>query len=76
MIQNESANQLGYEFYEEYVQVNKKQQDMIPNVYTAGDINTGRHHSILAAASCTLAVISIYEELIKNVIRINDQHRY
>ena len=70
IIQNEIANQLGCEFDEGYVIVNKKQQTTVPNVYAAGDIDTDRHYAILAAASGALAAISIYEELLKNAIKV------
>jgi thioredoxin reductase len=70
MIQNEIANQLGCEFDEGYVKVNKKQESTVPNVYAAGDIDTDRHYAVLAAASGALAAISIYEELLKNAIKI------
>jgi thioredoxin reductase len=70
IIQNEIANQLGCEFDEGYVMVNKKQQTTVPNVYAAGDIDTDRHYAILAAASGALAAISIYEELLKYAIKV------
>jgi thioredoxin reductase len=70
-IQNEIANQLGCEFDEGYVKVNKKQLTTVSNVYAAGDIDTDRHYAILTAAIDALAAISIYEELLKNAIRIN-----
>ena len=70
IIQNEIANQLGCEFDEGYVKVNKKQQTTIPHVYAAGDLDTDRHYAILAAASGALAAISIYEELLKDAIKI------
>jgi thioredoxin reductase len=76
LIQNEIANQLGCEFDEGYVKVNEKQLTTVSNVYAAGDIDTDRHYAILAAASGALAAISIYEELLKNAIRINRQHQY
>ena len=76
MIQNEIANQLGCEFDEGYVMINKKKQTTVPNVYAAGDFYTDRHYAIPAAASGALAAISIYEELLKNAIRINRQHQY
>jgi thioredoxin reductase len=69
IIQNEIASQLGCEFDEGYVIVNKKQQTTVPNIYAAGDIDTDRHYAILAAASGALAAISIYEELLKNAIK-------
>ncbi len=52
------------------MKVNEKQQTTIPNVYAAGDIDTDRHYAILAAASGALAAISIYEELLKDAIKI------
>ncbi len=76
MIQNEIANQLGCEFDEGYVKVNKKQLTTVSKVYAAGDIDTDRHYAILAAASGALAAISIYEDLLKNAIRMNHQHKY
>jgi thioredoxin reductase len=48
MIQNEIANQLGCEFDEGCVMVNKKQQTTVPNVYAAGDVYTDRYYAILA----------------------------
>ncbi len=70
VIQNEIANQLGCEFDEGYVKVNKKQQTTVSHVYAAGDLDTDRHYAILAAASGALAAISIYEELLKDAIKI------
>jgi thioredoxin reductase len=70
IIHNEIANQLGCEFDEGYVKVNEKQQTTIPNVFAVGDIDTDRHYAILAAASGALAAISIYEDLLKDAIKI------
>ncbi len=70
IIQNEIANQLGCNFDEGYVNVNKNQQTTVPHVYAAGDLDTDRHYAILAAASGALAAISIYEELLKDAIKI------
>jgi thioredoxin reductase len=70
IIRNEIANQLGCEFDEGYVKVNEKQQTTIPNVYAVGDLDTDRHYAILAAASGALAAISIYEDLLKDAIKI------
>ncbi len=70
IIQNEIAKQLGCKFDEGYVNVNKNQQTTIPHVYAAGDLDTDRHYAILAAASGALAAISIYEELLKDAIKI------
>jgi thioredoxin reductase len=55
---------------EGYLKVNERQQTTISNVYAAGDIDTDRHYAILAAASGALAAISIYEELLKDAIKI------
>ena len=46
------------------------QQTTIPNVYAAGDLDTDRHYAILASASGALAAISIYEDLLKQAIKI------
>ena len=46
------------------------QQTTVPNVYAAGDIDTDRHYVVLAAASGALAAISIYEEMLKDAIRM------
>ncbi len=70
LIHNEIANQLGCEFDEGYIKVNKKQQTTVPNVYAVGDIDTDRHYAILAAASGALAAISIYEDLLRDAIKI------
>ena len=70
IIHNEIAKQLGCEFDEGYVKVNEKQQTTIPNVYAVGDIDTDRHYAVLAAASGALAAISIYEDLLKDAIKI------
>ena len=69
VIRNEIAVQLGCELDEGYIKVNEKQQTSIPNVYAAGDIDTDRHYAILAAASGSLAAITIYEELLKDAIK-------
>jgi thioredoxin reductase len=69
-IQNELAEQLGCELDEGYIKVNTKQQTTVPNVYAAGDIDTDRHYVVLAAASGALAAISIYEQMLKDAIRI------
>ena len=55
---------------EEYIKVNKRQQTTVPNVCAADDIDTDRHYAILAAASGALAAISIYEDLLKEAIKI------
>ena len=70
IIQNEIAIQLGCELDEGYVKVDKMQQTTIPNVYAAGDLDTDRHYAILASASGALAAISIYEDLLKQAIKI------
>jgi thioredoxin reductase len=70
IIQNEIAIQLGCELDEGYLKVNERQQTTISNVYAAGDIDTDRHYAIMAAASGALAAISIYEELLKDAIKI------
>ena len=67
-IQNKIAEQLGCELDEGYVKVNATQQTTVPNVYAAGDIDTDRHYIVLAAASGTLAAMSIYEEMLKDAI--------
>jgi thioredoxin reductase len=69
VIRNEIAVQLGCELDEGYIKVNEKQQTSVPNVYAAGDIDTDRHYAILAAASGSLAAITIYEELLKDAIK-------
>src|SRR5215212_7261141 len=69
-IQNHLAKQIGCELDEGYVKINAMQQTTIPNVYAAGDIDTDRHYVILAAASGALAAISIYEEMLKDAIRV------
>lgn len=56
---------------EGYLKVNERQQTTISNVYAWGDIDTDRHYAILAAASGALAAISIYEELLKDAIKIS-----
>ncbi len=70
IIRNEIAIQLGCELDEGYVKVDKMQQTTIPNVYAAGDLDTDRHYAILASASGALAAISIYEDLLKQAIKI------
>ena len=70
IIQNEIPRQFGCELDEGYAKVNEKQQTTVPNIYAAGDIDTDRHYAILADASGTLAAISIYEELLKDAIKI------
>ena len=52
------------------MKVDKMQQTTIPNVYAAGDLDTDRHYAILASASEALAAISIYEDLLKQAIKI------
>ena len=69
-IQNHLAKQIGCELDEGYVKINAMQQTTVPNVYAAGDIDTDRHYVILAAASGALAAISIYEEMLKDAIRM------
>ena len=69
VIRNEIAIQLGCELDKGYIKVNEKQQTSIPNAYAAGDIDTDRHYAILAAASGSLAAITIYEELLKDAIK-------
>ena len=69
VIHNEIAIQLGCERDKGYIKVNEKQQTSIPNAYAAGDIDTDRHYAILAAASGSLAAITIYEELLKDAIK-------
>lgn len=70
IIQNKIAVQLGCELDEGYVKVNKKQQTTVSNVYAVGDLDTDRHYAILASASGALAAISIYEDLLKDAIKI------
>jgi thioredoxin reductase len=69
-VQNELAEQLGCELDEGYIKVNTMQQTTVPNVYAAGDIDTDRHYVVLAAASGALAAISIYEQMLRDAIRI------
>ena len=69
-IQNHLAKQVGCELDEGYVKINAMQKTTVPNVYAAGDIDTDRHYVVLAAASGALAAISIYEEMLKDAIRI------
>jgi thioredoxin reductase len=69
VVRNEIAVQLGCELDEGYIKVNEKQQTSIANAYAAGDIDTDRHYAILAAASGSLAAITIYEELLKDAIK-------
>ena len=45
------------------------QQTTIQNVYAAGDVDTDRHFVVLATASGAVAAISIYEEILKRVIK-------
>ena len=73
IIQNKLAVQLGCELDEGYVKVDKKQQTTISNVYAGGDIDTDRHYAILASASGALAAISIYEDLLKDAIKITKE---
>jgi thioredoxin reductase len=73
IIQNEIAVQLGCKLDEGYVKVDKKQQTTVSNVYAAGDIDIDRHYVILASASGALAAISIYEDLLKNAIKITKE---
>jgi thioredoxin reductase len=68
-IQNQLAEKLGCELDEGHVAVNKAQQTNVPYVYAAGDIDTDRHYVVLAAASGTLAAVSIYEEILKDAIK-------
>ncbi len=75
IIQNEIAIQLGCELDEGYVKVDKMQQTTIPNVYAAGDLDTDRHYAILASASGALAAISIYEDLLKQAIKVTKDER-
>lgn len=67
-IQNRLAEKIGCELDEGHVAVNRAQQTSVPYVYAAGDIDTDRHYIVLAVASGTLAAVSIYEEILKNVI--------
>src|ERR687895_597980 len=69
-IQNHLAKQIDCELDEGYIKINAMQQTTVPNVYAAGDIDTDRHYVILAAASGALAAISIYEEMLKDAIRM------
>src|ERR687889_418677 len=69
-IQNHLAKQIGCELDEGYVKINAMQQTTVPNVYAAGDIDTDRHYVVLAAASGALAAISIYEEMLKDAIKM------
>jgi thioredoxin reductase len=69
-IQNHLAKQIGCELDEGHVKINAMQQTTVPNVYAAGDIDTDRHYVVLAAASGALAAISIYEEMLKDAIRM------
>ena len=67
-IQNKIAEQLGCKLDEGYIKVNAIQQTTVSKVYATGDIDTDRHYIVLAAASGALAAISIYEEMLKDVI--------
>jgi thioredoxin reductase len=69
-IQNELAKQLGCELDDGHIKVNTMQQTTVPNVYAAGDIDTDRHYIVLAVASGALAAISIYEQMLKDAIRM------
>ena len=69
-IQNQLAKQMGCELNEGYIQVDKKQQTTIHKVYAAGDIDTDRHYAVLAAASGALAAIAIYEDMLKDAIKV------
>jgi thioredoxin reductase len=69
-IQNEIAKQLGCELDDGHIKVNTMQQTTVPNVYAAGDIDTDRHYVVLAVASGALAAISIYEQMLKDAIRM------
>ena len=74
-VQNQLAKQLGCELDEDegFVKINAMQQTTIQNVYAAGDIDTDRHFVVLATASGAVAAISIYEEILKHVIK--DMHK-
>ncbi|HEY6534851.1 MAG TPA: hypothetical protein VIY08_03460 [Candidatus Nitrosocosmicus sp.] len=69
------AVQPGCELHEGYVKVDKKQQTTVSNVYAVGDLDTDRHYAILSFASGKLAAISIYEDLSKDVIKINKKEK-
>lgn len=70
-VQNQLAKQLGCELDENegFVKINAMQQTTIQNVYAAGDVDTDRHFVVLATASGAVAAISIYEEILKRVIK-------
>ncbi len=55
--------------------MDKKQQTTVSNVYAVGDLDTDRHYAILSFASGKLAAISIYEDLSKDVIKINKKEK-
>lgn len=69
-IQNELAKQLGCELDDGHIKINTMQQTTVPNVYAAGDIDTDRHYVVFAVASGALAAISIYEQMLKDAIRM------
>ncbi len=76
IIQNEIAVQLGCELDEGYVKVDKNQQTTVSNVYAVGDLDTDRHYAILASASGAMAAISIYEDLLKDAIKITKKEKH
>ena len=67
-IQNELAKQLGYKLDEGFIKTNEKHQTTITNVYAAGDIDTDRHYVVFAVASGAVAAISIYEDILKQML--------
>ncbi len=70
-IQNNIARQLGCELDKDgYVKVDKGQQTTIQRVHAVGDIDTDRHYVALACASGALAAISIYEDMLKEKIKV------
>lgn len=67
-IQNELAKQLGCKLDEGFIKTNEKHQTTITNVYAAGDIDTDRHYVVFAVASGAVAAISIYEDILKQML--------
>lgn len=67
-IQTQLAEQLGCQVDEGFIKINNKQQTTVANVYTLGDVDTDRHHVVLAVASGALAAISIYEDILKTAL--------